>query len=57
LGCQQRQDHDGGTDIRSITPEDLLARISIVFQDVYLFGDTVYTTTSVSAAKGQRKKM
>lgn len=32
----------GGTDIRSITPEDLMARISIVFQDVYLFNDTVY---------------
>ncbi len=32
----------GGTDIRSIKPEELMSRISIVFQDVYLFNDTVY---------------
>jgi ATP-binding cassette subfamily B protein len=31
----------GGCDIREINPEKLLSRISMVFQDVYLFKDTI----------------
>ena len=31
----------GGLDERSINPEHLLSRVSIVFQDVYLFQDTI----------------
>jgi ATP-binding cassette, subfamily B, bacterial IrtB/YbtQ len=31
----------GGRDIREIDPEKLLSRISMVFQDVYLFKDTI----------------
>ena len=31
----------GGKDIREIEPEKLLSRISMVFQDVYLFKDTI----------------
>ena len=31
----------GGRDIRSFSQEDLYARFSVVFQDVYLFNDTV----------------
>lgn len=31
----------GGVDIRAIAPEDLNALISVVFQDVYLFDDTI----------------
>jgi ATP-binding cassette subfamily B protein IrtB len=31
----------GGKDIREIDPEKLLSRISMVFQDVYLFKDTI----------------
>ena len=31
----------GGTDIRTLPPEDLYSRFSAVFQDVYLFNDTV----------------
>ena len=31
----------GGQDIREIEPEKLLSRISMVFQDVYLFKDTI----------------
>ncbi len=31
----------GGRDIREIDPEKLLSRVSMVFQDVYLFKDTI----------------
>lgn len=31
----------GGNDIRTYSPDDVLASISMVFQDVYLFNDTV----------------
>ncbi len=31
----------GGTDIRALTQEDLMRQISVVFQDVYLFDDTI----------------
>jgi len=31
----------GGRDIREMDPEKLLSRISVVFQDVYLFKDTI----------------
>ncbi len=31
----------GGADIRALSPEDLMARLSVVFQDVYLFDDTI----------------
>ncbi|WP_030171268.1 ABC transporter ATP-binding protein [Spirillospora albida] len=31
----------GGVDVRDMSTEDLMARIAIVFQDVYLFDDTI----------------
>ena len=31
----------GGSDIRALTQEDLMRQISVVFQDVYLFDDTI----------------
>ncbi|MEM9096662.1 MAG: ABC transporter ATP-binding protein, partial [Pseudomonadota bacterium] len=31
----------GGVDVREMTTEDLMARISVVFQDVYLFDGTI----------------
>ncbi|MBW4721530.1 ABC transporter ATP-binding protein [Saccharothrix obliqua] len=31
----------GGTDVRAVDPEALMARIAIVFQDVYLFDGTI----------------
>ena len=31
----------GGVDIRSLDPEELMRHISVVFQDVYLFDDTI----------------
>ena len=31
----------GGTDIKNMDPDDLMKHISVVFQDVYLFDDTI----------------
>jgi len=31
----------GGTDVRAMSTEDLMSRLSLVFQDVYLFDDTI----------------
>ncbi|SDE50939.1 ABC transporter ATP-binding protein [Rhodospira trueperi] len=31
----------GGTDVRALTPDALMACLSVVFQDVYLFDDTI----------------
>ena len=31
----------GGSDIRALTQQDLMQQISVVFQDVYLFDDTI----------------
>lgn len=31
----------GGTDIRDMSPEDLMSRMALVFQDVYLFDGTI----------------
>ncbi|MEV8393526.1 MULTISPECIES: ABC transporter ATP-binding protein [unclassified Streptomyces] len=31
----------GGTDVRELTNQDLMAQLSLVFQDVYLFNDTL----------------
>lgn len=38
---QQERILIGGTDIRALTQEDLMRQISVVFQDVYLFDDTI----------------
>ncbi|MEM7331125.1 MAG: ABC transporter ATP-binding protein [Chloroflexota bacterium] len=38
---QQGSVQIGGIDIRSVTPETLMRQISVVFQDVYLFDDTI----------------
>ena len=32
----------GGADIRAMPPEELMSHISVVFQDVYLFDDTIH---------------
>jgi ATP-binding cassette subfamily B protein IrtB len=37
----------GGKDIRTLSSDDLLSRISMVFQDVYLFHDTIYNNIRV----------
>ncbi|QAR33510.1 ABC transporter ATP-binding protein [Geovibrio thiophilus] len=37
----------GGCDVREYKPEDLLSCVSMVFQDVYLFDDTVYNNIAI----------
>jgi ATP-binding cassette subfamily B protein len=39
--------HVGGHDIKTYDPDDLLASISMVFQDVYLFNDTIINNIRV----------
>ncbi|MGL4583205.1 MAG: ABC transporter ATP-binding protein, partial [Flavobacterium sp.] len=39
--CQQGSISIGGVDITSLTQNDLLSMISVVFQEVYLFDDTI----------------
>ncbi len=37
----------GGANIRSIPPDQLLSRMSFVFQNVYLFNDTIYNNVTL----------
>ncbi len=45
----------GGTDIRDLRTDDLLAHISMVFQDVYLFNDTVYNNIRIGRPEADRE--
>jgi ATP-binding cassette subfamily B protein len=45
----------GGQDIREIDPEKLLSRISMVFQDVYLFKDTIGNNIRVGRVDASRQ--
>lgn len=48
--CQQGQVLIGGIDVRDMHPNELMDLISVVFQDVYLFDDTVMN--NIRMAKG-----
>ncbi|MFV0421631.1 ABC transporter ATP-binding protein [Oleidesulfovibrio sp.] len=37
----------GGLDIRSLQPETLLGKLSVVFQDIYIFHDTVFNNIRI----------
>lgn len=39
--CQQGSIKVGGIDVRDLSSQDLMRHISVVFQDVYLFDDTI----------------
>ncbi|MCI1220081.1 MAG: ABC transporter ATP-binding protein/permease [Bifidobacterium sp.] len=46
----------GGTDVREQTTEQLMSQLSLVFQDVYLFDDTLYENVRLgrpSATRGE----
>jgi ATP-binding cassette subfamily B protein len=46
----------GGTDVREQTTEQLMSQLSLVFQDVYLFDDTLYENVRLgrpSASRGE----
>lgn len=45
----------GGKDIKEVTLEALLSRISVVFQDVYLFGDTIYNNIAFGKEGADRE--
>jgi ATP-binding cassette subfamily B protein IrtB len=47
----------GGRDIREIDPEKLLSRISMVFQDVYLFKDTIGNNIRVGRIDASQEEM
>ncbi len=53
LGLKQGADTFDGLDIREISPESLLARI-VVFQDVYLFKDTIANNILVGNGNATR---
>ena len=49
--------HIGGRDIRSYDPDTVLALISIVFQDVYLFNDTIANNIRVGKKNATMKEI
>lgn len=46
-----------GRDIKNIDPEKLLTRISMVFQDVYLFKDTILNNIKVGKMNASREEI
>jgi ATP-binding cassette subfamily B protein len=47
----------GGKNIKTYTTDNLLANISIVFQDVYLFNDTVYNNIRIGREDASRDEI
>ena len=47
----------GGRDVREMDPEKLLSRVSMVFQDVYLFKDTIGNNIRVGRMKATREEV
>ena len=47
----------GGVDIRTIEPETLLKNISIVFQDVILFNDTVFNNIRIGKRNATKEEI
>ncbi|EGO62786.1 ABC transporter ATP-binding protein [Acetonema longum] len=47
----------GGRDIRDLNPDRLLAKISMVFQDVYLLNDTIYNNIKIGAPDAGREEV
>lgn len=45
----------GGTDIRAVPPEILLGHLSMVFQHVYLFNDTVFNNIRIGKEEATRE--
>lgn len=47
----------GGKNIKHLTTESLLETISVIFQDVYLFHDTIFNNIKVGKADATRKEV
>jgi ATP-binding cassette subfamily B protein len=47
----------GGYDIRDMKIDDLLSRVSMVFQDVYLFNDTIYQNIAYGSKNTNKEQV
>ena len=47
----------GGTDVRSLTTKDLMEQLSMVFQDVYLFDDTLAANVRVGDPDADQERL
>jgi ABC-type multidrug transport system fused ATPase/permease subunit len=47
----------GGVDVREIASEELMGRVAFVFQDVFLFDDTVYENVRVGRPSASREEV
>lgn len=47
----------GGRNIREMKIDDLLSRVSMVFQDVYLFNDTIYQNIAYGSKNAKKEKI
>lgn len=47
----------GGVDIKTIEPETLLKNISVVFQDVILFNDTIYNNIKIGKRNATKEEI
>lgn len=54
---QQGQISIGGVDIRRLTPEQLNSLISVVFQDVWLFDDTLLANIRIARPQATRQEV
>lgn len=54
---QQGQISIGGVDIRRLTPEQLNSLISVVFQDVWLFDDTLLANIRIACPQATRQEV
>ena len=47
----------GGANIKNMTPDDLMKYISVVFQDVYLFDDTIINNIKMADSEATKKEV
>ena len=47
----------GGVDVKTVDPEKLLTAVSIVFQDVVLFNDTIYNNITIGKEDATREEI
>ena len=55
--CQDGQILLGGVDIREMSFEQLISNISVVFQKVYLFNDTIYNNIAFGKINASREEI
>ncbi|MEN7547160.1 ABC transporter ATP-binding protein [Rapidithrix thailandica] len=51
--CQKGRILMGGVDLKNIPPEDLMKKVSFVFQDNFLFQETIYENIRMGMDKGE----